>query len=183
MLCHPKRVEATQHIAHRSHGKHKHGSRSPQFKAKICIKYSKHESSSFSFTIDCRCLAFFSLLLQSTFEHQTWALQCAETLILYFFVHKKMKKTPSKVGYFSKIAEIFCMYCKKQPGLPRQLHTHIAFSMFPILGTDLWFKASRGRKAEKRKADLAASKCFLASTLRARAPYYASPQQYTAAGL
>ena len=25
-----------------------------------------------------------------------------------------------------------------QPGMPRQLKTHIAFSMFPILGTNLW---------------------------------------------
>ena len=26
-----------------------------------------------------------------------------------------------------------------QPGLPRQLKTHIGFSMFPILGTNLWY--------------------------------------------
>lgn len=74
------------------------------------------------------------------------------------------------------------MYCQKQPDLPRQ-QTHRAFSMVPLLGTDLWFKASRGRKAEKRKADLAASKCFLASTLGARAPYYATVVYCSIAGL
>ena len=30
--------------------------------------------------------------------------------------------------------------CPNQPNLPRQLKTHIAFSMFPILDTNLWGK-------------------------------------------
>jgi hypothetical protein len=34
-------------------------------------------------------------------------LQFVETLILYIFPHENMKKTSTKVGYFSKIAEIF----------------------------------------------------------------------------
>ena len=34
-------------------------------------------------------------------------LQCAETLILYFFAHENKKKEPSKLGYFSNIAEVF----------------------------------------------------------------------------
>ena len=58
----------------------------------------------------------------------------AECLILYFFAHENQ---PSKVGYFIKSAEIFGTV-KKRPGLLRQLKTHIAFSMFPILGTHLW---------------------------------------------
>ena len=43
----------------------------------------------------------------------------------------KHEKQPSKVAYFFQ-------YCQKLPGLPRQLKTHIAFSMFPILDTNLW---------------------------------------------
>jgi hypothetical protein len=31
--------------------------------------------------------------------------------------------------------------CPNQPNLPRQLKTHIAFSMFPILDTNLWMAA------------------------------------------
>ena len=34
-------------------------------------------------------------------------LQCAETLILFFFAYENMEKTSSKVEYYSKIAEIF----------------------------------------------------------------------------
>ena len=30
-------------------------------------------------------------------------------------------------------------YCPNQPNLPRQLKTHISFSMFPILDTNLWY--------------------------------------------
>ena len=32
---------------------------------------------------------------------------CRNSNFLNFFAHENMKKTPSKVGYFSKIAEIF----------------------------------------------------------------------------
>jgi hypothetical protein len=52
----------------------------------------------------------------------------AETLILYFYENME------KVRYFNKIADIFIIAKK---GLPRQLKTPIAFSMFPILGTNL----------------------------------------------
>ena len=41
---------------------------------KICIKYSKHGISSFSSTVDCRCLAYFKSILykekNSTFTFQ-----------------------------------------------------------------------------------------------------------------
>ena len=33
--------------------------------------------------------------------------QCTDTLILYLFAHKNIEKTPSKIGYVSKIGEIF----------------------------------------------------------------------------
>ena len=39
------------------------------------------------------------------------------------------------LGYFSKIAEIFSI---AKNGLPRQLETHIAFSMFPKY---TWYKS------------------------------------------
>ena len=50
-----------------------------------------------------------------------------------------MKNPPSKVAYISLI-EKKNQYCQKRPGLPRQLKTRIALSMFPILDTNLWFK-------------------------------------------
>ena len=46
------------------------------------------------------------------------------------------KKTPSKVGYFSKIAEIF--NTSQNSPVARQLKTLVAFSMFPILDTNIW---------------------------------------------
>ena len=54
--------------------------------------------------------------------------------ILFVFCTGK----PLKVGYFNKIEnyEIF-HYCLKWPGLLTQLKTHMVFSMFPMLGTNL----------------------------------------------
>ena len=54
-----------------------------------------------------------------------------------------MKKPPSKIRYFSKIAEFFNT-AKNGPSLPRQLKTHTTFSMFPILGTNLCPKHCTG---------------------------------------
>ena len=80
---------------------------------KICIKYRKYGRYSFSFTIDCRCLANVDpnkciLKKNWPFYHFYLNKQFVETLILYFFsLWKHENKTLSKVGYFSKIAEIF----------------------------------------------------------------------------
>ena len=42
-----------------------------------------------------------------TLYGSAWFLKCAETLVLIFFAkEKKEKKTPSKVGYLSKMAEM-----------------------------------------------------------------------------
>ena len=42
-----------------------------------------------------------------TLYGSVWFLKCAETLVLIFFAHEKMKKKPPlKVGYFSKMAEM-----------------------------------------------------------------------------
>ena len=49
----------------------------------------------------------------------------------------KTWKNTLKVWYFRKFRNFHC--CQKWPGLPRQLKTHIAFSMIPILDTYLWF--------------------------------------------
>ena len=38
------------------------------------------------------------------------ALQCPETLTMYFIAHENMKKTLSKVGYSSKRAEMFSTF-------------------------------------------------------------------------
>ena len=57
--------------------------------------------------------------------------QFEETLILYFFAHKNMKKRHSQCKRFQ--------YCPKRPYLPREFKLHMAvFSIFPILGTDLY---------------------------------------------
>ena len=57
------------------------------------------------------------------------------TLTLYILM---LPIRPSKVGYFNKIAEIFST-AKNGPVYRRQLKIHIfSFSMFSILGTNLW---------------------------------------------
>ena len=40
-------------------------------------------------------------------------------------------------GTFIPDSRVDCQYHKKWLDLPKQLKTHIAFSMFPILGTNL----------------------------------------------
>ena len=117
-------------------------------------------------------MASTSMVAEAHSSKQRFVSSTVNMKVLLFHLQWIVDVEPFSHFYYN---HFFSMYCPKQPGLPRELQTHIAFSMFPLLGINLWFKASRGRKAEKRKADLAASKCFLASTLRARAPYYASP--------
>ena len=48
-----------------------------------------------------------------------------------FVTFDNLKKQPSKLGYFSKIAEIFST--AKKARSTQNLKTHIAFSIFPIL--------------------------------------------------
>ena len=55
------------------------------------------------------------------FNSLVWTLHYAENLILYFFCPWNMKKTYSNVSL---------LLPKKLPGLPRQLKTHIYFSIF-----------------------------------------------------
>ena len=52
---------------------------------------------------------------------------------LAYFEPKNMKKTPSNLAHNRP------NFFSVQPGLPRQLKTHIVFSMFPILDTNLCF--------------------------------------------
>jgi hypothetical protein len=53
-----------------------------------------------------------------------------------FFDPENMEKTPSKVAH--NRPPLFFSALPKTAGLPRQLKTHTAFSMFPILDTNLW---------------------------------------------
>ena len=53
-----------------------------------------------------------------------------------FFDPKNKKKPPSKVAH--NRPPMFFSVLPKTAGLPRQLKTHTAFSMFPILDTNLW---------------------------------------------
>ena len=56
---------------------------------------------------------------------------------LAYFEPKNMKKLPSTVAHNRPI---FFSIAKNSPiHLPRQLKTHIPFSMFPILDTNLYF--------------------------------------------
>ena len=48
-----------------------------------------------------------------------------------------MTKTPSKVAYFS-LLDFFCNTAKNGPVCPDSWKPNIAFSMPPILGTNLW---------------------------------------------
>ena len=63
-----------------------------------------------------------------------WMLKCAVTLFFCTcFAHKNMENTPSKVEYFSKIAEIFSN-AKNGPVCPDiVLKTHIVFQCFLYL--------------------------------------------------
>ena len=64
---------------------------------------------------------------------------CRNSNFVLFLPMKTWKKHPSKT-WFCKSCRNF-QYCHKQPGFPRQLKTHIAFSSFPIVlrDTNLWF--------------------------------------------
>ena len=115
-----------------------------QYLQKICIKYRKHGSSSFSFAIDCRCSAYFDpkkyilkpkfdfffafMLIINQYNGQKLSFCTCFSL-------EKMTKTPSKVGYFGKIAEV--LSTAKSARSAQKVEKY--FSMFPILGTNLWF--------------------------------------------
>ena len=60
----------------------------------------------------CVFLAYFDRKKQTLmlFNFLVRTLQCTETLILYLSPRENMEKTPSKLGYFIKIAEKF-LYC------------------------------------------------------------------------
>ena len=58
-----------------------------------------------------------------------WMLKCAVTLLFCTcFAHKNMKNTPSKVEYFSKIAEIFSN--AKNGQAPSDLQPHYSNGVF-----------------------------------------------------
>ena len=100
--------------------------------SKICIKYRKYCRYSFLSTIDCRGLAyfdprkyilkltkltFFSLLNKINFFVQM--LQCAETLILYFFGLWRNEKTNFKSRILlAKLQKFSVHTAKNSPGLP-----------------------------------------------------------------
>ena len=47
---------------------------------KICIKYSKHRSSSYSSTIDCKCLAYFKSIVHFIEKNLNFILSKVRTL-------------------------------------------------------------------------------------------------------
>ena len=112
--------------------------------AKICNKYSKHEIYSFLSSIDFWCLAYFD---QKKKEKETkLTINCLSFILSNFLVQTlpcswKHKKTHWKVAYLSLNCRNFSTV-EKWPGLTRRLKTRIAFSMFPILGTNLWLPPS-----------------------------------------
>ena len=78
-------------------------------------------------------LTHIQLSVSSYFEPSNFLLRTLQYLkqnFYIFFVIENMKKQPSKVAH--NRAHFF-KYCQKWPGLPRQLKTHVAVSMFSIL--------------------------------------------------
>ena len=87
---------------------------------------------------------------------QIWPILSQKKKFKFFFIKKihiiqllvrtlqylKKKKLPLKTWknrpQSCSQSTLFFQYCKKWLGLPRHLKTHIAFSMFPILDTNLW---------------------------------------------
>ena len=87
------------------------------WKSKICIKYRKHGSFSFS-----------------DMTNIIWLVNCnliKETSILYSFSQEKHEKKPQKFSSLTK---------STRSALPRHLKTHIAFSMRQLLAANLWRK-------------------------------------------
>ena len=105
------------------------------FTTKVCIKYWKqgHYNYSFSSTIDWPVLTPIPNHILKT-ELTFFYLLCYLIIFCTF-----LKKPSSKTGCFSKFAETFSTAKKTDQVCPEQLKTQIAFSMFPILGTNLWF--------------------------------------------
>ena len=108
---------------------------------KICNKYSKHEIYSFLSSIDCWCLAYFDQKKKE--KEMKLTINCLSFILSNFLEQTLLCpwSPPWKEAYFSFNCWNFST-AEKWPGLPRQLETHIAFSMFPILGTNLWLPPS-----------------------------------------
>ena len=97
--------------------------------AKICIKYRKHWKSYVSFQLSGQIGLIWAVRNYSPNWQQ--------------FPHVRHMKNCPLLGKLLSVWRAI-HYCPNQPDLPRQLKTHIVFSMFPILDTNLCirFKAA-----------------------------------------
>ena len=111
------------------------------FTTKVCIKYWKQgHYYSFSSTIDWSILTQIHLTEYTFFPFYAiiiflvWALQCADTRILYFFAHEK---TNFKSRVLLRICRNFQCCQKNWPGLPRWVENTNSF--FNVSYT--WYKS------------------------------------------
>ena len=98
----------------------------------VLIKYSKHGRSSFSHTFNCDGFSLFwpkklHFKVKISLFLNFMLINFLVTMCINYNCPWNMKKTPSKVGYFSNIAEIFSSYISNDP--VARLKTFIAFSI------------------------------------------------------